>query len=253
MEHITDIAFDMHQASITAAWLLPRATVPEVRTIPHEPKAFHRLARQLLAAGPARSCYEAGPCGYAPQRQLAAWILPCEVIVPALIPRRPGVRMAREAEERQRGTLSGSRRGRGTAAPFPAPAGVAPADQDRRARTVSSLRPHPPPPGVPSSARQTGAGESHKENKEATSRITRVSRGLSCCLPPRGNGVGAPGGNFRSSIAPPADALVYASSGTSRCRPQDSGSGWSRLLLSCRALASPAPRGPVLGAANRGG
>lgn len=171
MEHITDIAFDMHQASITAAWLLPRATVPEVRTIPHEPKAFHRLARQLLAAGPARSCYEAGPCGYAPQRQLAAWILPCEVIVPALIPRRPGVRMAREAEARQRGTLSGSRRGRGTAAPFPAPAGVAPADQDRRARTVSSLRPHPPPPGVPPSARQTGAGEPHKDNKEATSRI----------------------------------------------------------------------------------
>jgi len=110
-------------------------------------------------------------CGYAPQRQLAAWILPCEVIVPALIPRRPGVRMAREAEARQRGTLSGSRRGRGTAAPFPAPAGVAPADQDRRARTVSSLRPHPPPPGLPSSARQTGAGEPHKDNKEATSRI----------------------------------------------------------------------------------
>jgi hypothetical protein len=49
-----------------------------------------------------------------------------------------------------------------------------------------------------------------------------------------------PGGNFRSSIAPPADALVYASSVISRCRPQDSGSGWSRLLLSHRALASPA-------------
>ena len=49
-----------------------------------------------------------------------------------------------------------------------------------------------------------------------------------------------PEGNFRSSIAPPADALVYASSVTSRCRPQDSGSGWSRWLFSCRALASPA-------------
>jgi len=49
-----------------------------------------------------------------------------------------------------------------------------------------------------------------------------------------------PEGNFRSSITPPADALVYASDVTSRCRPQDSGSGWSRSLLSCRALASPA-------------
>jgi hypothetical protein len=49
-----------------------------------------------------------------------------------------------------------------------------------------------------------------------------------------------PGGSFRSSIAPPADALVYASRVTSRCHPQDSGSGRSRSLLSCRALASPA-------------
>jgi hypothetical protein len=49
-----------------------------------------------------------------------------------------------------------------------------------------------------------------------------------------------PGGTFRSSIALPTDALVYASSAASRRRLQDSGSGWSRLLLSCRALASPA-------------
>src|SRR5271168_2820798 len=44
---------------------------------------------------------------------------------------------------------------------------------------------------------------------------------------------------FRSSIAPPTDASVYASSNTSRCPPQDSRSGWIRYFLSCRALASP--------------
>ena len=33
---------------------------------------------------------------------------------------------------------------------------------------------------------------------------------------------------FRSSIAPPTDASIYASIGTSRCRPQDSRSGWIR-------------------------
>src|SRR5215831_10757235 len=44
---------------------------------------------------------------------------------------------------------------------------------------------------------------------------------------------------FRSSIARPTDTSVYASSGTSRCRPQDSRPGWSRCLLSCRALSSP--------------
>jgi hypothetical protein len=44
---------------------------------------------------------------------------------------------------------------------------------------------------------------------------------------------------FRSSIAPPTDTSVYASSATSRCRLQDSRPGWSRCLLSCRALSSP--------------
>src|ERR1700674_1727938 len=44
---------------------------------------------------------------------------------------------------------------------------------------------------------------------------------------------------FRSSIAPPTDASVYASRNTSRCPPQDSRSGWIRYFLSCGALASP--------------
>src|ERR1700692_4877763 len=44
---------------------------------------------------------------------------------------------------------------------------------------------------------------------------------------------------FRSSIAPPTDASVYASGNTSRCSLQDSTSGWIRYFLSCRALASP--------------
>ncbi len=98
-KHITHVAFDMHQDSITAAWLVPEAQTPEVRTIPHEPKPFRHLVRQLLAHGPACVCYEAGPLGYFPQRQLAAWGLPCEVIAPALIPRRPGVRIKTDTRD----------------------------------------------------------------------------------------------------------------------------------------------------------
>src|SRR5438552_11850036 len=37
---------------------------------------------------------------------------------------------------------------------------------------------------------------------------------------------------FRSSIAPPTDASVYASRNTSRCPLQDSRSGWIRYFLS---------------------
>ncbi len=44
---------------------------------------------------------------------------------------------------------------------------------------------------------------------------------------------------FRSSIAQPTTASVYASPATSQRPAQDSRSGWSRSLLSCRALASP--------------
>ena len=57
---------------------------------------------------------------------------------------------------------------------------------------------------------------------------------------PVGETVGVPGSKpFRSSIARPTDALVYASTHTSRCQSQDSGSRWSRSLLSCGALSSP--------------
>src|SRR6266702_8474017 len=44
---------------------------------------------------------------------------------------------------------------------------------------------------------------------------------------------------FRSSMAPPTGASVYASRNTSRCPQQDSRLGWIRYFLSCRALASP--------------
>ena len=54
-ERITHVAFNMHRDSITAAWLLPSETSPEVRTIPHEVKPFRRLVRQILAHGPARA------------------------------------------------------------------------------------------------------------------------------------------------------------------------------------------------------
>src|SRR4051812_24102807 len=57
---------------------------------------------------------------------------------------------------------------------------------------------------------------------------------------PAGETVGVPGSKpFRSSIARPTDTLVYASTHTSRCQSQDSGSRWTSLSPSCRALSSP--------------
>ncbi len=50
--------------------------------------------RRLKALGrDVRCVYEAGPCGYEPQRALAAARIACAVAAPSLIPRRPGDRV----------------------------------------------------------------------------------------------------------------------------------------------------------------
>jgi transposase len=53
------------------------------------------LVRKLErdAPGPVQMCYEAGPCGYALQRQVTTPRVSCQVIAPALIPRKPGERI----------------------------------------------------------------------------------------------------------------------------------------------------------------
>jgi transposase len=54
-----------------------------------------RLVRKLErdAPGPVRLCYEAGPCGYALQRQATTARVRCQVIAPTLIPRKAGERV----------------------------------------------------------------------------------------------------------------------------------------------------------------
>ena len=61
----------------------------------NEPKAVHRLVRKLEreTPGPIRVFYEAGPCGYALQRQVTTSRLSCDFVAPALIPRKPGERV----------------------------------------------------------------------------------------------------------------------------------------------------------------
>jgi transposase len=91
----TYVGLDVHQASIAVARLVGLSRTPEHWDIPNDRAAVRRLARKLRreAQGPIESCYEAGPCGYAVQRQLIAEDVPCQVIAPALMPRKPGDRV----------------------------------------------------------------------------------------------------------------------------------------------------------------
>lgn len=91
---ISHVGMDVHLRSIAVAMRSPEGAVTE-RTIPNEPKALARWIRRVQreAPGRVRIAYEAGPCGYALQRQLAAAGLECVVVAPSLIPRKPGERI----------------------------------------------------------------------------------------------------------------------------------------------------------------
>jgi transposase len=90
---ITIIAFDQHAATTVAAVLLPEDRMPAVQTLSSDSRTILRFVEHVRRTGPVQCCYEAGPGGFDLQRALTAHHIPCDVIAPALIPRRPGDRV----------------------------------------------------------------------------------------------------------------------------------------------------------------
>jgi transposase len=91
----TYVGIDAHKKDLFVAMLIGTQTAPVTWTVPNEPKAVRRLVRKLEreTPGAVRVFYEAGPCGYALQRQVTTSRVSCDVIAPALIPRKPGDRV----------------------------------------------------------------------------------------------------------------------------------------------------------------
>lgn len=104
MESTPLIAFDQHAATTVAAVLLPGERTPALHTLTSDSAAILRFLKRLTSAGPIRCCYEAGPCGFELQRALAQHGIACDVIAPALIPRRPGDRI--KTDRRDAGQLA---------------------------------------------------------------------------------------------------------------------------------------------------
>ncbi len=93
-DHNIVVGLDVHKKTVVGAVLYPGATeVSERFTIDNTPGAVRQWVERLAARGPVVFCYEAGPCGYTIQRQIQAMGHVCEVIAPALTPRRPGDRV----------------------------------------------------------------------------------------------------------------------------------------------------------------
>jgi transposase len=103
-ESTTVIAFDQHAASVVAAVLLPGQRTPAVHPLNADLPTIGRFVDRLASEQTVRCCYEAGPCGFELQRFLVGRQIPCEVIAPALIPRRPGDRV--KTDRRDAGQLA---------------------------------------------------------------------------------------------------------------------------------------------------
>lgn len=104
MQSTIIIAFDQHAATTVAAVLLPGQRTAALHTLPSDSATTVRFVDRVRRQGAVRCCYEAGPCGFELQRALAARAIPCEVIAPALIPRRPGDRI--KTDRRDAGQLA---------------------------------------------------------------------------------------------------------------------------------------------------
>jgi transposase len=104
MQSTTIIAFDQHAATTVAAVLLPAHRTPALHTLPSDSPTILRFIDRLQRQRRVRCCDAAGPCGFELQRALSARGISCDVIAPALIPRRPGARI--KTDRRDAGQLA---------------------------------------------------------------------------------------------------------------------------------------------------
>ncbi len=100
----TIVAFDQHAATAVAAVRLPGQRTPALHTLTSDSPSILRFVERLRRERPVHCCYEAGPCGFELQRALTARDIPCDVIAPSLIPRRPGDRV--KTDRRDAGQLA---------------------------------------------------------------------------------------------------------------------------------------------------
>lgn len=99
---ITFIGLDVHAATITGAAITPDGELQRLGTFPNTPETVAARAAGWGAPAQLSVVYEAGPCGYGLARQLAGLGIACQVIAPALTPKRPGDRVKtdrRDAEQ----------------------------------------------------------------------------------------------------------------------------------------------------------
>ena len=85
------IGLDVHRATVAVAVAEEDGPPTSYGTIANDPSAIRKLMARLGGSDVRlRVAYEAGPTGYALQRQLTALDIECIVVAPSLIPVRAG-------------------------------------------------------------------------------------------------------------------------------------------------------------------
>lgn len=91
MQNVRFVGLDVHADSIAIAVAEPgRGEPAKLATIPNDKTKLLKVLKRL---GRVKCCYEAGPTGFAVQRELAAAGIDCAVVAPSLVPAKAGDRV----------------------------------------------------------------------------------------------------------------------------------------------------------------
>jgi len=93
------LGLDVHKATITVAVADAGSQPTLYGTIANDPSAVRKLVAQLGRSAKLSVAYEAGPTGYALHRQLVGLRVECQVVAPALIPKRAGDRVKTDGRD----------------------------------------------------------------------------------------------------------------------------------------------------------
>jgi transposase len=98
----TRIGMDVHKESILVAAVNGAGATAARWETPNTAKGKERLAKRLSEFGTIRCAYEAGPCGCDLRRFLKGKGIPCDVIAPSLIPKKPGDRVKTDKKDAEK-------------------------------------------------------------------------------------------------------------------------------------------------------
>ena len=94
MNNLQHVGLDVHKNTIDTSVFKGWSKEPELeKLLPNEWAKIKGFFERLKTNGPVVACYEAGCMGFELQRKLMSIEVPCMVVAPGLVPRRPGERI----------------------------------------------------------------------------------------------------------------------------------------------------------------